>query len=526
MRFLAAFLVGCFTVAAAIRINCGGKALSGYEADSRQYHGKTNGYVGAYPRNRITNTVYETHAYSVHSNRLVYSFSMPAMAGKNVDVIARFMEIWGGAAEKGKRVFRVYFNDKMVKDSVDVYSEVGLNKPYDVKGTLRVPANGVIRISVQAIVENAMISGIDIEESGSVSNANESAMKPAMENPTGNNRKDEQPVADGTPQLKGSGAWRTVQLAGGPEPIRRHEACAVMANGKVYLIGGRGRKGTSVFDTKTRRWENRGLPPLEMNHMQCVAWKDRYIYVAGAWTGPFPRETALKDTYVYDTIEDSWSTEPGLPVSRRRGGGALVIYDNKIYLGMGNQGGHGRHATAVGYLDVYDPNNKKAGWKALDSAPDARDHVGGGVVGGHYFCIGGGRDGGVANFWGTPVTRVNCYNFKTRKWEGRARMPDGRAGASTGVTCQGLLMIAGGEGREAGTFKGGRAYDRVDLYDVTRDEFRKPVFLKRARHGSGLAVADCKCGNIYLPSGSGGLGGGPDLASTEVWSPDGVARDC
>lgn len=197
----------------------------------------------------------------------------------------------------------------------------------------------------------------------------------------------------------------------------------------------------------------------------------------------------------------------------------MVVHNKLLYLSHGNQGGHGKHSKAVGFLDYFDPEKPGCGWKQLATAPDARDHVGGGVVGG-YLCVAGGRDGGTANFWNNPVTRVNCYNFETDVWERRAEMPRGRAGAATGTTCGGLLMVAGGEGHPGGI------HDRVDLYNVTSDKFLPPGRLQRARHGSTLAIADCDCANIYLPSGSGGLGGGPDLHSTEVWSPDGVVRDC
>jgi len=85
-------------------------------------------------------------------------------------------------------------------------------------------------------------------------------------------------------------------------------------------------------------------------------------------------------------------------------------------------------------------------------------------------------------------------------------------------------MVAGGEGRRAGTTSGGSAFARVDLYNPNTDSFGPVQWMKRARHGTGLCVARCKCGNIYIPSGSGGLGGSPELASVEVFTPDGRVR--
>ena len=492
---------------AAIKINCGGPAVGGYLADSSVYYGATTSSVRSFPNSNTGGSIYATHAWTFQTS-LVYE--VPATPGASVQVTAKFAENYSGNRRKGARVLKVYFGNSLVADNLDVFAVAGFNSPHNVVKTVKVPGNGKVVVRVDATAENPMISGIDVVEPVTVD---------PIANPT------PESVGGTAPTLKGSGKWRTAVPASGT-PEKRHEACAVMVKGLVYLIGGRGRKPTSVYDPVKKTWTNKATPPVELNHMQCVAWQNRYVYVVGAWFGSFPRESAHDKTYVYDTVADKWTDEPGLPKDRRRGGGALVLHNNKLYLGMGNVGGHGAHATSVGWLDVFDMV-KKDEWKKLDDAPDPRDHVGGAVVGGgKYFCIGGGRDGGVANFWGTPITRLNCYNFGSGKWERKATMPDGRAGAATGATCQGLLMIAGGEGRPAGTSGGGKAYTRVDLYDVNTNTFKEPVMLNRGRHGSGLAVADCKCGNIYLPSGSGGLGGGPELTSTEVWSPDGVVRDC
>lgn len=319
-------------------------------------------------------------------------------------------------------------------------------------------------------------------------------------------------------QSSASGSWRTISTNGALK--KRHEACAVMVSGKVYLIGGRGGKRTvDVYTPATKTWSSKKTAPQELHHMQCVAYKNRYVYIAGAWFGGFPKEKAHGSTYVYDTTNDSWRTEPGLG-ARARGAGATAFYKGKLYLAMGNRGGHGAHATTLGEFDVYNPGTKV--WSRLPSAPDARDHVGGGIIG-NYFCIAGGRNGGVSNFWKKPVTRVNCYNFSSGKWERKANLPEGRGGAATGTTCGGLLMIAGGEGIPPG--QSGRAFNRVDLYDVRTNTFRAPSFLKKGRHGTGLAISDCSCGNIYYPSGSGGLGGGPELTTTEVWRMSGGAQD-
>ena len=80
-------------------------------------------------------------------------------------------------------------------------------------------------------------------------------------------------------------------------------------------------------------------------------------------------------------------------------------------------------------------------------------------------------------------------------------------------------MIGGGEGD-------GTATDRVDLYDPVSDSFMPPARFVQGRHGSGAAPADCSCGNVYAVAGAAEQGDSSELNDIEVWSPDGVLRNC
>ena len=83
-------------------------------------------------------------------------------------------------------------------------------------------------------------------------------------------------------------------------------------------------------------------------------------------------------------------------------------------------------------------------------------------------------------------------------------------------TCDGKLMIAGGEGN-------GQAYRNVDLFDGS--SWTKLDNLNIARHGSGLAV-DCQCNQIHIASGSGAQGGSPELRSVETYFQGGEDVAC
>ncbi|KAI0559016.1 hypothetical protein FGB62_171g011 [Gracilaria domingensis] len=313
-----------------------------------------------------------------------------------------------------------------------------------------------------------------------------------------------------------NGVWQTVSISSGAL-TPRHEACFVWSDGKGYLLGGRRVKPVDIFDPRTNSWTQGTNPGLQLHHMQCVAYKKK-IYIVSAWTRGFPREANVDKIYIYDTQTDSWSTRPGLPENRRRGGSASVLYDDKIYVVAGNRGGHGSHATSLGWMDYYDLLDEV--W--VTNLPDLpqgeeRDHVGGSVVNGNKLCIAGGRDGGVDQFFTATRKSTLCYSFASGVWQNmQAPIPEERAGASYGTTCAGHMMIAGGERTDA--------FSRVDVFDGS--SWTTVASLKQKRHGSGLGVSACSCGHIFIASGSGRKGGSPELESTEVYLPTGNPAPC
>jgi N-acetylneuraminic acid mutarotase len=148
---------------------------------------------------------------------------------------------------------------------------------------------------------------------------------------------------------------------------------------------------------------------------------------------------------IYDPATNQWSTKAGLPEPRRRGGAASVLVGRKIYVSHGNRGGHetGDFATSYNWLDYYDIDLDT--WVTnLPDAPSSRDHTGGVYVNGE-ICVAGGRDGGSIGFFDKVVLQTDCYNPSTNTWSVRANIPQGRAGAAYGTTCDGKMMVVGGE---------------------------------------------------------------------------------
>ena len=148
-----------------------------------------------------------------------------------------------------------------------------------------------------------------------------------------------------------------------------------------------------------------------------------------------------------------------------------------------------------------------------DSSLSFTDHCGGSWVNGR-ICVAGGRDGGTQ---GWPTTGpTDCYDLSTGQWSEEASIPQQRGGSAYGTTCDGKLIIAGGEGS-------GRAWDNVDVFDGT--SWTSLDDLNVGRHGTGLAV-NCACNQIYIASGAANQGGGPEIRSVETFFFGGSDQEC
>lgn len=489
-----------------IKVNVGGPELSeiGFLADEEKFFAEGSGASNTFkgPSTPITplswDDVYRTHRYALGGN-LSYCFPVPDGV---FNVSLMFTEQYDGVAWEGGRIFNIYVNNMKFYSGVDVWTLAGgkLYQPVFLKKHGIYPVDGNISITLTPVVQNPMLSGIVIEGPNATSMLWKMTYPQAVDS--------------------ASGKWTNVQYKSG-FPVARHEACAVFAQGRVYNIGGRGVKPVSVYDPITGVWEQRSGPPVEIHHMQCIYYMNR-IYLGGGWYGAFPFEKEHSVMYAYDIPTGTWLILAGLPEGRRRGGAAFVLFNDKMYLSHGAMGGHGSQAMTTGYLDEYDPVRNT--WTALPDSPFPRDHTAGSVIN-DKLCVAGGRDGGKVDFWNANVAEIVCYKFESRQWEVRASLPVPRSSVMVGTTCQGLLMVAGGEGKTTAN-QAGQAFDRVDLYDDTTNSFSEPTFMTTPRHGTGLAITSCQCSNIYVPSGSSGLGGSSEEITTDVWSVDGNNHRC
>jgi len=229
-----------------------------------------------------------------------------------------------------------------------------------------------------------------------------------------------------------------------------------------------------------------------------------------AMTGRYPNETPLDSIYIWDPKRDTWEKGPAVPQQRRRGGAGTVVHNGKIYLVAGIIDGH--TSGTIPWFDEFDPATGE--WRQLDDAPHARDHFSAVAVGEKLYAVGGRNSSyhepdNFTAFFGTVLPEIDVYDFETKKWRTLTNGLPTPTAAGGLVELGGDIYYFGGESSQA------LAHDTTQRLNTQTGTWALVAPLQRGRHGSGAVVIN---GKIYVAAGSGGRGGGPELASTEVFS--------
>jgi N-acetylneuraminic acid mutarotase len=287
---------------------------------------------------------------------------------------------------------------------------------------------------------------------------------------------------------------------------------------RAYLVGGYDWLDIDIYNPVTRTWSKGAKPPLILNHMQCVGAQGK-LWIMAAWSVDSSKN--LDFAYMYDPSIDTWFTKTALPVGRRRGSASVVVSadETTIYVSHGTNGGHrgvaypGHNPTLLPYLDAY--NITSDSWTALsDTAPNPRDHAAAALIG-NKICVAAGRQGNVTDW--PLVAPTDCYNLDTKKWEPHPAIPKLRARAGSARTCDGHLIVAGGDFGPQGVF------NNVDVFNGTH--WKTIDSLRYPRHLGAMAV-DCMCNRIHIVTGSKVAGFGVASLSMETYFPSGSDTPC
>jgi len=301
------------------------------------------------------------------------------------------------------------------------------------------------------------------------------------------------------------GKWQSVASTDGSEPVQRHEAAFVRIGKRFYLLGGRGIRPVSIYDTGTSTWSEGAAPPVEIHHFQPVVYKNK-VYIIGALTGPYPGETPLPKVIIYDPASDSWSEGATIPEGRRRGSAGLSVYKNKIYIACGIKDGHrGDHKK---WLDSYDPRTDT--WEVLPDAPRARDHFQTVRIKNKLYLVGGRRSAAPDNVFNDLEGKVDVFDLKKKQWSTIVdELPTKRAGLFLTVIPKNKIVVLGGE-------TGGQqlAHSEMEVLDTKSGAWESWAPMIQGRHGTGAILFQ---GEVFVASGCGNRGGSPELKTMEVF---------
>lgn len=111
-------------------------------------------------------------------------------------------------------------------------------------------------------------------------------------------------------------------------PTPRGMVSSVIADGKIYVMGGGQKEGYSnkveIYDIKTNKWKEG--TPMEIGKSTDIVYYNDYIYAIGGYN----KNGALKDFQRYNIKKNNWEKLSDLPfpLSAHHS----IVYDNKIYV--------------------------------------------------------------------------------------------------------------------------------------------------------------------------------------------------
>ncbi|AUP80497.1 Kelch repeat-containing protein [Flavivirga eckloniae] len=299
-------------------------------------------------------------------------------------------------------------------------------------------------------------------------------------------------------------SWSPVVAPDGSAPIARHEAAFVNVGDKFFLLGGRGIRHVSIFDTKTQKWTSGKKPPIEFHHFQPIAFQDN-IYIIGALTGKYPAETPVEYVYMYNTTTDTWVKGDAIPKDRLRGSTGNVLKDGVVYISCGISNGHiSGHKK---WLDSY--NLKTGAWEVLPDAPRARDHFQAVESDNKIYVLAGRLSKAPNATFNETIGEVDVYDIKTKTWVTLDKeIPTQRAG-NIALLYHDDVLVIGGE-----SINQQKAHNEVEGLNTKSHTWHNYPPLLQGRHGTGAFLFN---NNIYIASGCGNRGGSPELDTMEKY---------
>lgn len=233
--------------------------------------------------------------------------------------------------------------------------------------------------------------------------------------------------------------------SGARSPVNRIESQRAVVDGKLYVIGGYindwwPQARADVYDPATNAWTTRANLPIGLTHAATVVDGSSIILVGGYTAGPNGTQVfGTKQVLRYDTLTNSYSTLPELPVARGAGGAAIVGRWLHFFSGERSD------RTAMPEHWRINLDDLASGWQRRADHPLPITHPATEVIDGKIFCIAGQTIGESqrAEFF-LPNSWV--YDPATDTWSEIAPLPGARSHLMpSSLVRNGKLIVLGGE---------------------------------------------------------------------------------
>jgi non-specific serine/threonine protein kinase len=259
-------------------------------------------------------------------------------------------------------------------------------------------------------------------------------------------------------------------------PLRhaRAAAAAAVAGGRLIVVGGQanGRlvRQTEVFDG--RRWREGAAMPTAREHLAATS-DGRSLYAVGGRDLSADRNTGALERY--EPEADRWTKLPSMPTPAGSLGAAVV---RGHVVAVGGEGPN----RVLGAVQSFDLKSGK--WSQLPEMRTPRHGTAVGTVGGTLYALDGGRApahaGSTSVAEGIDLAAAYGEAPSVRRWRAVRSAPTARqqlAGAVVG----GRLWVAGGLTRN-------RATTEVEAYDPAIDTWTPEPPLPLALHHAAAAA--------------------------------------
>lgn len=239
--------------------------------------------------------------------------------------------------------------------------------------------------------------------------------------------------------------WSTVT----DSPVSRAESLGTYVNGKLYVFGGldgsvlpgtrefAAMRRADVFNPSTNIWSRIADVPEALTHTTAVVIGSQ-IWFVGGYTGTQPSGGGHNRVHIYNTLNNTWSRGPNLPVAHGAGGAAVI--GNTLYYIAGTSADR---TVSVGDLFALNLNNQSEGWQRLATMPNPRNHLAVTALEGKLYAIGGQIGQQATN---QPLTLVHAYDPQTNVWTRVADMPSARTHTTNSIVIyRDRIVVVGGE---------------------------------------------------------------------------------